>query len=330
MDIQDTRPIDVELHPVCNQRYLIPTFSIGETYALVLKVIRRRDSGLVIWGHTRYGKTWAMLYCQQCLVQDYPDFPVVIYNAKREVSATKGNFYDSLLAVVGHKQWHDTVSISKKHLRLVNFMEQAALKDSRQVFILFMDEAQRLHQQHFDWIKDIYNDLRLKGVTLLPILVGQQQLLDQKKTFLKTGVEGEAIVNRFMLYEHSFRGIRDKEDFATCLGFFDSTPYPINSSWTFTKFFVPQAYANGFRLAHFTDILWDAFCDAYQELKVKSRMEIPMQYFSKTIEIILRDSVDLDQPGYTITKEFSLRSIRESWYLAATLNTKDTAPTPIP
>lgn len=322
MDIQDTRPIEVELHPVCNQRYLIPTFSIGETYALVLKVIRRRDSGLVIWGHTRYGKTWAMLYCQQCLLQDFPDFPVVIYNAKREVSATKGNFYNSLLAVVGHKQWNDNVSISKKHLRLVNFMEQAALKDSRQVFILFMDEAQRLQQQHFDWIKDIYNDLRLKGVTLLPILVGQQQLLDQKKAFLRTGVEGEAIVNRFMLYEHPFRGIREKEDFATCLGFFDSTPYPANSSWTFTKFFVPQAYANGFRLAHVKDILWDAFCDAYQELKLKSKMEIPMQYFSKTIEIILRDSVDLDQPGYTITKEFSLRSIRESWFLAATLNTK--------
>lgn len=163
MDIQDTRPVEVDLHPVCNQRYLIPTFSIGETYALVLKVIRRRDSGLVIWGHTRYGKTWAMLYCQQCLAQDFPDFPVVIYNAKREISATKGNFYNSLLAVVGHKQWNDNVSLSKKHLRLVNFMEQAARRDSRQVFILFMDEAQRLQQQHFDWVKDIYNDLRLKG-----------------------------------------------------------------------------------------------------------------------------------------------------------------------
>ncbi|WP_434674456.1 ATP-binding protein [Pseudomonas sp. R1-15] len=322
MDIRDTRPIEVELHPVCNQRYLIPTFSIGETYALVLKVIRRRDSGLVIWGHTRYGKTWAMMYCQQCLVQDFPDFPVVIYNAKREVFATKGNFYNSLLAVVGHKQSNDNVSISKKHLRLVNFMEQAALKDPRQVYILFVDEAQRLQQPHYDWIKDIYNDLRLKGVTLLPILVGQQQLLDQKKALLKSGVEGEAIVNRFMLYEHPFRGIREKEDFATCLGFFDSTPYPATTSWTFTKFFLPQAYANGFRLAHVKDILWDAFCDSYQELKLKSKMEIPMQYFSKTIEIILRDSVDLDQPEYTITREFSLRSIRESWFLAATLNTK--------
>ncbi len=89
MDIQDTRPVEVDLHPVCNQRYLIPTFSIGETYALVLKVIRRRDSGLVIWGHTRYGKTWAMLYCQQCLTQDFPDFPVVIYNAKREYQPRK-------------------------------------------------------------------------------------------------------------------------------------------------------------------------------------------------------------------------------------------------
>ncbi|WP_047602719.1 ATP-binding protein [Pseudomonas putida] len=326
MDIRDTRPVEIDLHPVCNQRYLIPTFSIGETYALVLKVIRRRDSGLVIWGHTRYGKTWAMLYCQQCLAQDFPDFPIVIYNAKREISATKGNFYNSLLAVVGHKQWNDNVSLSKKHLRLVNFMEQAARKDSRQVFILFIDEAQRLQQQHFDWVKDIYNDLRLKGVTLLPILVGQQQLLDQKEAFLKTGVEGEAIVNRFMLYEHPFRGIREKEDFATCLGFFDSTPYPANSTWTFTKFFVPQAYDNGFRLALVKDILWDTFCDAYKELKLKSKMEIPMQYFSKTIEIILRDSVDMDHPGYTITREFSLRSIRESWFQAATRNSKAADP----
>lgn len=321
MDIKDLRPIEIQLHPLCNQKYLIPTFSIGDTYAMVMKVIKRKDSGLVIWGQTRYGKTSAIKYCHQSLMMDFPDFPISIYNARREVP-TKGNFYTQLLRMVGHAKWEEKCSFSVKHARLVNYMVTAASADPRMVYIVFLDEAQRMQQSHFDWIKDIYNDLMLEGVTLLPILVGQKQLLAQKNSFLVSGEEGEAIVNRFMLYEHPFRGIREKSDFQTSLGYYDVAVYPPGTDWTYTRFFLPQAYANGFRLASIGDTLWEAFNESYASLNLLSKMEIPMKYYTTTIELLLQDNVESDHPEFTISKATCLRTIRESWFIAATENGK--------
>jgi hypothetical protein len=290
MDIKDMRPISVDEHPVSTRTYLMPTHSIGETYAMVLKVIKRRDSGLVIYGRVRYGKTSAMQYCRQCLDIDFPKIPVVIYNAKRDTSPRKGNFYSSLLEVVGHVKWEEHCSTSVKESRLKNFLIDAAFNDPRKLFILFIDEASRLLPVHYDWIKDIYNDLMDRGVMLLCILVGQSQLREQKLALLKNGEEGEAIVNRFMLYEHPFRGIRDKEDFIECLGYYDSAVYPQGSNWTYTRFFFPEAFEAGLRLQGYGDMLWNAFEESYHDLNIKADMEIPMKYFTKTIEMLLTEN----------------------------------------
>ncbi|BFT63545.1 ATP-binding protein [Pseudomonas moorei] len=320
MDIQNMRPIALDQHPVCNRTYLIPTHSIGETYAMVLKVIKRKDSGLVIWGRIRYGKTSAMMYCRQCLDIDFPHVPVAIYNAKRDISPRKGNFYTDLLALVGHKRWEDVCSISVKHTRLIHFMVDAASNDPRRLFILFLDEASRLLPSHYDWIKDIYNDLMLHGVTLIPILVGQRLVLDQKISLLKTGEEGEAIVNRFMLYEHPFRGIKEKEDFVQCLSYYDSAIYPEGTNWTYTRFFLPEAFAAGFRLESFGDLLWQSFNDSYRELNIKVAMEVPMKYFTKTIEMLLTENTDNDSADFNLTRETCMKLIQESWFQAATAN----------
>ncbi|MDT4852301.1 hypothetical protein FQZ97_865250 [compost metagenome] len=263
-----------------------------------------------------------MLYCRHRLNADFPDMPVAIYNAKRDISPHKGNFYSDLLEVVGHKRWDDRCSTTVKQARLVNFMAEAAANDLRSIFILFLDEGQRMLQQHYEWIKDVYNVLILRGVTLLPILVGQHQLLDQKIAFLKMGEEGEAIVNRFMLYEHPFRGIREKEDFIECLGYYDSAVHPKGSEWTYTRFFLPEAYAAGFRLAALGDMLWKAFNDTYNELGIKTPMEVPMKYFTKTIEILLTEKHENDSADFTLTKEACMRLIQESWFKAATANSK--------
>jgi hypothetical protein len=322
MDIQYMRPIALDLHPVSNKTYLMPTYSIGETYAMVLRAIKRRDSGLVIWGGIRYGKTSAVKYCRQCLDIDFPNLPVAIFNAKRETSPHKGNFFTQLLALVGHKRWEDHCSVSVKQERLVNFMADAASNDPRKLFILFIDEASRMLPLHYDWIKDIYNDLTLHGVTLVTILVGQRMLRDQKKSFLKLGEEGEAIVNRFMLYEHQFRGIKEKEDFVQCLSYYDSAIYPEGTDWTYTRFFLPEAFAAGFRLATFGDLLWQTFNESYDELKINADMEVPMKYFTKTIEMLLTEYTENDSANFTLTKGACMSLIEESWFQAAIANSK--------
>ncbi|WP_137973157.1 ATP-binding protein [Pseudomonas sp. F(2018)] len=322
MDIKNMRPVSIGEHPVSNRTYLMPTHSIGETYAMVLKVIRRRDSGLVIYGRVRYGKTSAMMYCRQCLNIDHPNIPVKIYNAKRDISPHKGNFYVSLLEVVGHAKSADRCSTSIKHSRLVNFIADAALNDPHKVFILFIDEASRLEPLHYDWIKDVYNDLMLRGVTLLPILVGQHELQDQKEALLKTGEEGEAIVNRFMLYEHPFRGIRDKEDFIECLGYYDSATYPEESGWSYTRFFLPEAFDAGVRLQSYGEMLWNGFKESYSALNIKAEMEVPMKYFTKTIEMFLTENSDSDSSSFSLSKDACMKLIKESWFQAAMANSK--------
>ncbi|SEJ48101.1 AAA domain-containing protein [Pseudomonas linyingensis] len=324
MDISEARIVQPHLHPLCLERYLIPTDSISATYAMVLKVIHRRDSGLVIYGNPRYGKTRAMMYCQHCLNVDFPDMPVAIFNAKDEASPHKGNFYTTFLEVVKSKPFNGRVSLADKHSRLVKFMVGEADRDLRRLFILFIDEAQRLMLSHYEWIKDIYNDLALQGVTLLPILLGQKELLGQKDAFECAGKD--AIVSRFMLYEHAFRGIREKDDFVTCLGYYDSSVFPVNTNWTYTRFFFPKAYANGFRLADFGDELWAAFVESYDGLGFRSRMEIPMKYFTKTIEILMMDYSDKDYPEFSISKDLCKEVIKESWYLAATSSMKKMNP----
>lgn len=322
MDIKDIRPIRIEEHPVSSKTYLIPTYSIGETYAMVLKAIKRLDSGLVIYGRVRYGKTRAMLYCRQCLSIDFPSIPVAIFFAERDLSPSKGGFYTSLLEVVGHAKWEDHCSISIKKSRLKNFIIDAAFNDPRRIYILFIDEASRLLPIHYDWIKDLYNALMEKSVTLLPILVGQSQLLGHKETFLKAGEEGEAIVNRFLLYEHSFRGIRDKEDFVECLGYYDSAVFPEGSNWPYTRFFFPEAFAAGLRLQDYGDMLWDAFKESYKGLGIKADMEIPMKYFTKTIEILLTEYSESDSASFSLSPAVCMSLIEESWFAVATRNSK--------
>ncbi|MNR11486.1 hypothetical protein D3C85_1277880 [compost metagenome] len=129
-----------------------------------------------------------------------------------------------------------------------------------------------------------------------------------------------------MLYEHAFRGIREKDDFVTCLGYYDSSVFPVNTNWTYTRFFFPKAYANGFRLADFGDELWAAFVESYDGLGFRSRMEIPMKYFTKTIEILMMDYSDKDYPEFSISKDLCKEVIKESWYLAATSSMKKMNP----
>lgn len=324
MDISDARTVEPQLHPLCLQRYLIPTDSISATYAMVLKVIQRRDSGLVIYGNPRYGKTRAMMYCQNCLSADFPNIPVAVFNVKDEISPHKGSFYETFLEVVKAKAFKGRTSLADKHSRLVKFMASEANRDPRCVFIVFIDEAQRLMLSHYEWIKDIYNDLALQGVTLIPILVGQKELLGQKEAFESAGKD--AIVTRFMLYEHAFRGIREKDDFVTCLGYYDSSVFPANTNWTYTRFFFPKAYANGFRLAEFGDVLWGAFLEAYDGFGFRSRMEVPMKYFTKTVEIFMMDYSDRDCPDFSISIDLCKEIIRESWYLASIKSMKKMNP----
>jgi hypothetical protein len=76
--------------------------------------------------------------------------------------------------------------------------------------------------------------------------------------------------------------------------------YPEDSVYTFTRFFLPQAYENGFRLTLYTNSIWSALREA------APRDSLPMEHLTRTIEFILLAGHREDCPEF----ELSISAIR--------------------
>jgi len=310
MEISSLRPIPKDIHPVALGTYLLPTESIDCIYAMVTKVINRRDTGLVVYGNTRYGKTSSIFYCTKMLHIEFPGVPVRLFSVPQDLTASEGKFFTLFLEAVKHKDTGGTVA--DKRIRLANYIIDAGSQSSRRIFVLFIDEAQKFSAVHYEWLRDMYDQAVIGGVSLLVILVGQLDLYAQKNAFIK--LKKVEIVSRFMIFDMRFYGIRTFEDFAFCLGQYDVLDFPVGSGWTFTRFFMPTAYASGFRLGDYAQVLWGAFLRQDEELGISDGTEIPMKYFTKTVEILFTEHPGLDVPNLSLTPDICRQLIVESWY----------------
>ena len=94
-------------------------------------------------------------------------------------------------------------------------------------------------------------------IRLYTFLVGHQELLAVKTAFQKA--RKTQIVARLMVEEFPFFGIRNARDVATCLNGYDTTTFPHDTDWSFTRFYLPQAFAAGYRLVDDATVLWRCF-----------------------------------------------------------------------
>ena len=51
----------------------------------------------------------------------------------------------------------------------------------------------------------------------------------------------------------------------TCLDSYDTTCFPRGTDWSFTRFFIPNAVRSGYRLAHDSQLLWNAFDEVHNK-----------------------------------------------------------------
>jgi len=121
------------------------------------------------------------------------------------------------------------------------------------------------------------------------ISVGQEELLARRTFFLEN--KKAQIIGRFMTHEHHFYGLRNLDDICTVLNCYDDpkvSEHPIDSGWSFTQFFFPEAYSRGERLDNQAATIYDLFVQIRQEYGLSSEFDIPMEYFSYTIENALK------------------------------------------
>jgi hypothetical protein len=308
------RPVDFEHHPVVQQKYMVPTPSIDEMCSRVKKLIKLRTPGGIIFAHPRFGKTYGVRYVTRILKEDFPKAVILSFGCQKKKNHSEDAFFSVLLESVYHLGAL-TGTISKKRSKLNDRIMEMVDKSGYNWFVVFADEAQRLDVIEYEWLRDVHDELERRGIRMITLLVGQPQLLNQKSAFRLS--KQTQIVSRFMIDEMHFRGLLSVFDSATCLEGYDVACFPEGSKWCYTRFFLPCAYSNGFRLVNQATHLWDAFVEAHKDARFEYEIEVPMQYFARSVEIALRENSEHDSYDFSFTSEMWKNAVSESNFVAA-------------
>nr|WP_315249446.1 ATP-binding protein [uncultured Duganella sp.] len=314
MAITYKRPVEFDHHPVIEQKYIVPTPSIEAMYLRVKKLIRLRTPGGIIFAHPRFGKTYGVRYVMSVLKADYPRAVMLTFGCQKKKTHSEDAFFSVLLQAAAHPGAL-TGTVTKKRAKLTDRIVELVDRSGYNWFVMFADEAQRLDVIEYEWLRDVHDELERCGIRMITLLVGQPQLLNQKSA-LRMSRETQ-IVSRFMIDEMQFRGIMSADDLATCLAGYDDACYPENSDWPYTRFFLPAAFSTGFRLVNQAAILWSVFLEAHKAARFEHALEIPMQYFARSVEIALLENADLDDYNFVLTPDMWRYAVAESNFVSA-------------
>lgn len=308
------RPVASNLHPIETGNYRIATPAIQAFYELVVRCLRYRTTGALIYGPSRIGKTRAIEYLRLLLAETHPKITTYHLQAEHKPRHAEGPFFTNLLDAVGYPE-PDKGSNQSKRLRLISKIKEACSKNGSGTTIMFVDEAQRLAENEYEWLRDVQDHLDRIQIKLFMFLVGQQELYANKVNMQRAG--RTQIVARLMVDELAFFGIRNAQDVATCLAGYGQTAFPQGTSWTFTRFYLPQATENGYGLVQDAQVLWDAFVSIHNKASLSGKLEIPMESFTRAVEIVLKESELQDGPAYRPSVDMWKYAVRNSGYVQA-------------
>lgn len=277
---------DGSTHPVENKRYIVCTPAIERLSAFSLNCVENQVNGALLYGPQRHGKTCGRRFTSRVLAQSVPGTFVTNVACADYARVTQRTFFGDLLGSVGHAL-ADKGDGPMRRDRFIEYLyDQAAALPDRRV-VLQADEAQRLCEERYKWLIDVHNALDEAGINLVVFLFGQPELLTIRTGFSKAGKK--QIVGRFMVETHAFRGLRSAGDVRSTLDSYDNkSEFPAGSGISFTRHYFPGAWEAGWRLSSLADGFWRAFDAVHHKATHRPLREIPMQYFCRAVERILR------------------------------------------
>lgn len=269
-----------ESHPVVTKDYLVITPVVRKVYALIRDRVYMRTTGTFMYAAPRAGKTTCAKATQQLLQAEFPRIHVMCFSA--EPSRQKPALLMDILAA-------DKLSVPRipryKDLQrqlLIHIQSSLAVRDGNQ-FVLIADEMQNLSEENLVDLATIHNRLLTIGIRMTTIGFSQPEIMDRHTALLATNQS--FLIARFLSEPIPFSGCTSIEDLRKILEAYDLTlRYPEDCDYTYTRFFLPLAYDNGFRLASNADAIWHKLRAAAKGLPGDS---IPMEHLARTVEFLL-------------------------------------------
>ncbi|MFJ5563201.1 AAA family ATPase [Lysinibacillus xylanilyticus] len=305
-------------HPVETGKYLIATNEIDRLCYIVSNWIENRFPGAIIYGRPRLGKTRAISYLLKVLPEELNEnIPFFHIRCRSYRSSRENSFFEDLLNGVGHSLASDGRT-SEKRERLKNFLISEAEKSKQNKIVFFIDDAQKLKDMEYDWLMDVYNELDEHSIILTTILVGHEELINQRKRFIKK--KELQIIGRFMSDSYLFSGLKNLDDFKTLIEEYDTgTEFPHDSEISYTKYFFRDDFAPNFMLSNYAEDIFNEFRLVQIEKGLPVEKEIPMQYAVLTIEFVLKKYGFKGERLNGLSKQHIRMAIMSSGYIQSEL-----------
>ncbi len=269
------------LHPLSRNKQRLATPAIERLFPNIQHAITFCEHGHAWQAEPKNGKTSAIEIVEELLAEIYPHLPVFVTSAAKHGDQTEKTQWKDILEDLG------VASKDRAHeMRsdLINLFTLAAVTNNSESVILIIDEAQNYTEEQWEFLKGIVVALdRRKKILLTCFVFGQPQLKARRNDLLKA--RRTDLVTRFMPEMHEFLGLKNVTELKRVFKQFDDsekTEYPEDSGICFTEFFMPQAYAAGWRLENEIPELWRAFVRTavkFKALKIHSAVQAIKAFF---------------------------------------------------
>lgn len=294
-NLSDIRPFPLDEHPLCSQNYLLPTDPISCAWEELDKALRRRAGGFIIWGYSRVGKSSAIEYLMIEAQAKYKGLFGVIFDGETKTYISERDFFSRLCESLGLKT---SGTGGECRRRAVQIMVERGARNQKRLFLMFIDEPQKWGELQLQWVCEIYDRLEEKNIRLVVIMVGQSELIGFRKTYIER--RRTVIVTRLMNDAIEFCGIKNQNQLSYVLQGYDSLLDDV-ASWPFTRFFLPKAFAGGFRLQQFSEVIWNGFCAVFDANGRFVDYWIPMMHITAVVELLFTEYHSLDAPDFVMT-----------------------------
>lgn len=299
-------------HPLNRRPVEIRTHAVEAAFMNVAEVVIYRQLGLCFMAPFRVGKSTAALMVSLNIRKAVEALAVHLAVAEKHDNVTERMFYGDLcesmsLATTGTAQ--------DRSARVRSAIQVACLAAGGDQFLLIIDEGQNWTVKEWEWLRDTSNVLLNKDrITLTTAIFADPRIADIRSSFRQ---KRQDLWSRFMMKLVGFSGIRDEKDlgyFLEALDNADEYKFPIGSGISYTEFYLPQAFAAGWRLGAQVDEIWQAFARAASEVNRKVT-EIGMQWVGDTIVDFLKNQSSHDSQWFSADKDIWDASVAASRYV---------------
>lgn len=295
---EDARSRMLKEHPIIAKDYTLLTPMIKATYSLVRERVWTRRTGAFLYARPRMGKTRCATVLQRLLLLEFRDIHVMRLSADQRRSATDIGLLSDIfeaegLSVKGRPTYKQMLS-----RLLVHIKTSVSARAGRQ-FVLLIDEMQMLSEADLRLLLVLHNRLEMADVSMTTLGFAQPEILEMRSALITS--KAFNLIARFLSEPIPFDGCAGREDLATILvAYDDEKRYPENTDWTYTRFFVPEAFEAGFRLKDCADRIWQVLIGAAKPLGTDT---VPMEHLTRTIEYLLLAGRKKDSPRFELNDE---------------------------